>query len=188
MANEPEVLIVGAGPTGLVLAFSLARQGVRARIIDRNAGPGLASRAMVVQARTLEFYGQLGIDDGAIARGIQVQRAHVMENGREVATFSLSDTGQSISAYPFALCFPQDDHERFLVDQLASLGIRIGWETELLGLEARDDCVVARLSGRSSGSGSRAGPMTSFSLWPTSGSLAGSHRISGSTSGRAASS
>ena len=55
-----QILIVGAGPTGLVLALSLARRGVPFRIIDRNAGPGTASRAMAVQARTLEFYDQLG--------------------------------------------------------------------------------------------------------------------------------
>ena len=56
----PEVLIVGAGPTGLVLALCLARHGVAFRIIDKSPGPGLASRAIAVQARTLEFYDQLG--------------------------------------------------------------------------------------------------------------------------------
>ena len=80
--GRPEVLIVGAGPTGLVLALSLARQGIRFRIVDRNSGPGQASRAMVVQARTLEFYDQLGIADAVVAAGIRIERARVIENGR----------------------------------------------------------------------------------------------------------
>ena len=54
--SESEVLIVGAGPTGLVLALELAKQGVAFRFVERHAGPGEASRAMAVQARTLEFY------------------------------------------------------------------------------------------------------------------------------------
>ncbi len=81
------VLIVGAGPTGLVLALRLAHHGVPFRIIDRNSGPGQASRAMVVQARTLEFYGQLGLADAIIERGIRVENAHCLEHGREVAGF-----------------------------------------------------------------------------------------------------
>ena len=61
-----QVLIVGAGPTGLVLALRLARHGIPFRIIDKNGGPGQASRAVVVHARTLEFYRQLGIADEAV--------------------------------------------------------------------------------------------------------------------------
>ena len=66
----PQILIVGAGPTGLTLALRLAKHGVPFRIIGKNSGPGLASRAMAVQARTLEFYGQLGLADAVIAASI----------------------------------------------------------------------------------------------------------------------
>ena len=68
--SHPQVLIVGAGPTGLVLALWLARAGVPFRLIDKNAGPGQASRAMAVQARTLEFYRGLGICRRGRRRGI----------------------------------------------------------------------------------------------------------------------
>jgi 2-polyprenyl-6-methoxyphenol hydroxylase-like FAD-dependent oxidoreductase len=61
--HEPPVLIVGAGPTGLVLALWLARHGVRARIIDKTSEPGATSRALAVQVRTLEFYRQIGLAD-----------------------------------------------------------------------------------------------------------------------------
>ena len=61
MQSATDVLIVGAGPTGLVLALWLTRLGVRVRIVDKTAEPGTTSRALAVQARTLEFYRQLGL-------------------------------------------------------------------------------------------------------------------------------
>ena len=59
--RETDVLIVGAGPTGLVLALWLTRLGVRVRIVDKTAEPGTTSRALAVQARTLELYRQIGL-------------------------------------------------------------------------------------------------------------------------------
>ena len=82
------VLNVGAGPTGLVLALRLAHHGVPFRIIERNSGPGQASRAMMLQARTLEFYGQLSLATSVIERGIQVEKARFLEQGREVTASS----------------------------------------------------------------------------------------------------
>jgi len=67
---EAQVLIIGAGPTGLVLALWLARLGVRLRIIDKTAGPGTTSRALGVQARTLEFYHQLGLSQAIVEEGL----------------------------------------------------------------------------------------------------------------------
>ncbi len=142
--NMP-VLIVGAGPTGLTLGLRLARHGVPFRIIDQASGPGQASRAMVLQARTLEFYGQLGLAEAVIERGIQVETVHFREHGTEVATLSLSGAGTGISPYPIALSFPQDDHERFLVDQLASQGVTVEWGTALHGFEDRGGHVRATL-------------------------------------------
>ena len=60
------VLIIGAGPTGLVLALWLTRLGVRVRIIDKTAEPGTTSRAVAVQARTLELYRQLDLSDAVV--------------------------------------------------------------------------------------------------------------------------
>jgi 2-polyprenyl-6-methoxyphenol hydroxylase-like FAD-dependent oxidoreductase len=59
---QPSVLIVGAGPTGLALAIWLAKANIAVRIIDKNAKAGEASRAMIVHARILEYYQQLGIE------------------------------------------------------------------------------------------------------------------------------
>src|SRR5580704_339532 len=111
------VLIVGAGPTGLNLALSLARRDVAFRLISDAAGPGEYSRAMVVQARTLEFYDQLGFAQQVIEGGVIADAAHIRQGGdrgkiREVTTFSFAELGRGISPYPFALAYPQDDHER----------------------------------------------------------------------------
>jgi 2-polyprenyl-6-methoxyphenol hydroxylase-like FAD-dependent oxidoreductase len=126
-----QVLIVGAGPTGLVLAIALARRGVMVRIIDKNSAPGQASRAMAVHARTLEFYRQLGFADAVVNQGIQIDAIHLREHGQDIAELPLKDIGAGLSPYPFVLSFPQDDHERLLVAQLEAEGVHVEWNTEL---------------------------------------------------------
>src|SRR5690349_3125004 len=123
--TETPVLIVGAGPTGLVLALFLARAGVTPRIVDKATGPGQASRAMAVQARTLEFYRQLGFAEDVVNKGIRMEGIHLWAHGRSVAEFALKDFGAGLSPYPFALSFPQDEHEQFLVAKLEAAGIRV---------------------------------------------------------------
>jgi len=141
-----EILIVGAGPTGLVLALYLAKQGIRARIIDKNTGPGLASRAMVLQVRTLEFYDQIGIAEKVIDSGFKLGSIHLREGDDEVATFQLTDMGKGLSPYPFALSFPQDDHEKLLGEELKKAGIEVEWNTELVSFEETPDGVQVRLN------------------------------------------
>ncbi|MBV7537672.1 FAD-dependent monooxygenase [Duganella sp. sic0402] len=126
-----QVLIVGAGPTGLVLAIALARRGVSVRIIDKNSAPGLASRAMAVHARTLEFYRQLGFADQVINEGIKIKAMHLREHGEDIAELPLADIGAGLSPYPFVLAYPQDDHERLLTEQLRAAGVEVEWNTEL---------------------------------------------------------
>ena len=71
------VLITGAGPTGLVLALWLTRLGVRVRIIDKTAEPGTTSRAVAVQARTLELYRQVDLAGAVVAAGVKVAGANL---------------------------------------------------------------------------------------------------------------
>lgn len=143
--STDHVLIVGAGPTGLVLALSLACRGVPLRIIDRNSGPGQASRAMAVQARTLEFYSQLGFADEIASRGIKMETVHLREGGKEFARLILGNLGEGLSPYPFILSFPQDEHERFLTQELKALGIAVEWNTEFAELIEHDSHVRCRL-------------------------------------------
>ena len=156
MSDRIPILIAGAGPAGLVLAYSLARQGAPFRIVDPKSGPVSESRAMGVQARTLEFYDQFGIADEAIALGVPASRAHLRSGGREVTSFSLEEMGEGISPHPFMLCLAQDVHERFLVEKLEELGVAIEWGTRLDGFERDGEGVTAALSGPNGGETVRA--------------------------------
>jgi len=139
------VLIVGAGPTGLVLALWLTRLGVPIRIVDRAKGPGTTSLALAVQARTLEFYRQIGIADDAVAGGVKVPAINLWVGGRQRARVRIDAIGEGLSPFAFALVYPQDAHERMLIDHLERAGIRVERETELLHLEQRADRVSATL-------------------------------------------
>jgi 2-polyprenyl-6-methoxyphenol hydroxylase-like FAD-dependent oxidoreductase len=143
--RDTEVLVVGAGPTGLVLALWLARLGVRVRLIDKTAEPGTTSRALAVQARTLEFYRQLGFADEVVARGHQTIAVNLWAAGRRASRAVFGELGAGLSPYPYALVFPQDEHERLLIEQLAHLGIHVERQTELLAFEPKDDRIVAQL-------------------------------------------
>ena len=129
-----DVLVVGAGPTGLLLANQLVRGGVRVRIIDRQAGPSLQTRALGVQARTLEIYSHLGIVDRALELGKRATGANIWVHGRRAARVPLGDIGRDLSPYPFLLILGQDDNERLLGEALRNRGMPVQWSTELVGL------------------------------------------------------
>jgi 2-polyprenyl-6-methoxyphenol hydroxylase-like FAD-dependent oxidoreductase len=143
--TEPLVLITGAGPTGLVLAIWLTKLGVRVRIVDKTAEPGTTSRALAVQARTLEFYHQVGIDDAVVAGGVKIKHLNLWVKGHRAARVPLEDTGKGLTPYAFALVFPQDAHERLLIEQLGALGVRVERKTELLRFTQHDAGVTATL-------------------------------------------
>ena len=126
------VLIVGAGPTGLVLALWLTRLGVAVRIIDKTAEPGTTSRALAVQARTLEFYRQVGIAHAVVERGVKVAGVNLWVQGAKAARVPLRKDRRGLDPVPFALVFPQDAHERLLIERLDALGVNVERQTELV--------------------------------------------------------
>ena len=144
---DTDVLVVGAGPTGLMLANQLARRGVQAMIIDRHSGPAQQSRAMAVQARTLEIYAQLGIAKRALELGRTGNAANMWANGSRKARIPIGEIGRDMSPFPFILMLGQDDNERIMGAKLAELGVSVQWNTELIALEQRADHALATIKG-----------------------------------------
>jgi 2-polyprenyl-6-methoxyphenol hydroxylase-like FAD-dependent oxidoreductase len=142
---DADVLVVGAGPTGLMLANQLGRRGVRAMVIDRHAGPALQTRALGVQARTLEIYAHLGIVERALELGKRATGANIWSQGRRAARLPLGDIGRDLSPYPFLLILGQDDNERLLGEVLRARGMVVRWSTELVGLAQGASQVKATL-------------------------------------------
>lgn len=136
---KPQVLIVGAGPTGLALAISLQKQGIPFRIIDQNQGPGTLSRAMAVHARTLELYSQFGLADRLIEAGIKVAELQIFKDAESVSKVELGEKmAENISPYPYLLSLAQDEHEAILIEYLNAKGVGVEWETGLLDLKETD--------------------------------------------------
>lgn len=140
---DTDVLVVGAGPTGLMLANQLVRRGVRTLIIDRHAGPSLETRALGVQARTMEIYAQLGVVDRALTQGKRGAGGNIWADGERRARVGLSDAGDQVTPYPFILILGQDENERIMGDKLREMGGSVQWNTELVGLTQQADSVTA---------------------------------------------
>jgi 2-polyprenyl-6-methoxyphenol hydroxylase-like FAD-dependent oxidoreductase len=100
---------------------------------------------MAVQARTLEFYRQLGIAEEVVAAGFRLDRIHIRNRSRELAIANLGAIGEGISRFPVVLSLPQDDHERLLTERLRADGHAVEWNTELTAFSQRDDGVSATL-------------------------------------------
>jgi 2-polyprenyl-6-methoxyphenol hydroxylase-like FAD-dependent oxidoreductase len=128
------VLIAGAGPSGLLLALELCRHGVRPRIIDPLPGPSPLSRALVMHARTLELLDRHGLAGMFVARGEIVRGIALRRQGRVAASLPLGRIGEGLSPFPFALMISQDQTELLLREALATQGIAVEWNTGLTGL------------------------------------------------------
>ncbi len=140
-----DVLIVGAGPTGLVLALWLTKLGVRVRIVDKTDEPGTTSRALAVQARTLELYRQLDLADAVVSRGHKTPAVNLWVKGRKAARLPFEDAGIGQTPYPFLHIFPQDAHERLLIERLSGFGVTVERRTELVRFVDDGVRIVARL-------------------------------------------
>src|SRR5438309_9369219 len=103
------VLVVGAGPTGLVLALWLTKQGVPVRILDKTAALGTTSRALAVHARTLELYQQLDLTETVLEQGYAVPGARMWLAGKEAARVPFEELVSDFTPYGFMHVFPQDE-------------------------------------------------------------------------------
>lgn len=129
--KKTDVLIVGAGPTGLALACQLIRFGVSFVIIDKKESTTPYSRAIGVQARTLEIYEQIGLADKLIHQGKPAEVVRMIAGGQIRGEAVLKDIGKGMSAYPYMLIVEQGKHEALLYEHIRSNHHSVRWNTEL---------------------------------------------------------
>lgn len=141
--TKTEVIIVGAGPTGLSLAAQLIRYGIDFIIIDSKEGVTELSKALVVHARSLEIYDQLGIAKDAVAAGEILQQVNLMHDGKVAAHLDFSSFGGRLSPFPFFLVFEQSKNERLLDEYLQQHDREVRWQTELLNITQDENSVTA---------------------------------------------
>jgi 2-polyprenyl-6-methoxyphenol hydroxylase-like FAD-dependent oxidoreductase len=136
------VLVIGAGPTGLILAAELIRHGTTCRIVDKANGPTPLSKATTVQARSLEMLEDMGIVDEAVGAGTQSHGVNIYNGTQRLLHVSYDELE---SPYPFLLNIPQSTMERVLGGLVTRLGLEIEWDTELVGFTQDTEGVTATL-------------------------------------------
>jgi len=140
-----DVLIAGAGPSGLVLALWLTKLGVSVRIIDKAPEAGTTSRAVAIAAHTLELYRQLDLATSVMQRAHAVKAANLWVEGKAVAHVPFAQIGQGLSPYGLLQIFPQDAHERLLIEKLGQFGVTIERPVQLVDFSDDGEKIVARL-------------------------------------------
>ncbi|KUI33556.1 FAD-binding monooxygenase [Mycobacterium sp. IS-1496] len=147
---DTDVLIVGAGPTGLLAALALGRRGVPAVLVDRKAGPTRESRALAVQARTMEVYDQLGLADSVLAKAHAALRIQVGGSSRGIGP-NVAELQNGFTRFPGIQIFEQSHNEELLAGALSADGGDVRWRHRLVDLQDRtaapDGRVEALLEG-----------------------------------------
>src|SRR6202035_1633481 len=140
-AHPPlDVLVVGAGPVGLTMACELARNGVRCRIIDKEAVPASTSRALAIFPRTLEMFEMMGMSEPVLTFGHQLNGVAIYNRTGQIGYIGFSNLP---SRYRVAISLPQSETERLLTEHLAHFGGVVDRETELVALSQSSDGVQA---------------------------------------------
>ncbi len=142
-----DVLVVGGRTTGLMMAIRLRRQGLSVRIVDKSPGIDLHSRATLVHSRTLELFQTLGIAEEVARRGQALRGMRLFSEGRLVLA---SEDPPVDSPYPYGIALSQPKIEALLEACLATLGITVERDTELVSLEQDDARVRVLLRGADS--------------------------------------
>jgi len=140
--SEPDVLVVGAGPTGLTMAAELLRHGASCRLVDELREPQTISKAAVVHARTMELFDAMGVAGEVAARSRIVRAMNVFSGGKRVVHVEMSDID---SPYPHPYGISQHDVEQILAAHVSRLGGRIERGVTLEGFAQDDAGVTATL-------------------------------------------
>jgi 2-polyprenyl-6-methoxyphenol hydroxylase-like FAD-dependent oxidoreductase len=142
---KTDVLIVGAGPTGLALACQFVRYDTDFVILDPREGVTPYSKALGVHARTLEIYEQLGLAQQAVEQGAIARKARMLKRGEVRAELNLSNIGAGLTAYPYVLFLEQSKNEQLLYDYLIQHGKMVHWKTELTHFSQTAETVTAQV-------------------------------------------
>jgi len=142
---KTDVIIIGAGPTGLSLACQFIRLGVDFCIVERSEGVTPYSKALGVHARTLEIYEQLGLAERATTQGAITGKVRMLEGGEVLGEVDLSNIGEGLSAYPYMLVLEQSKNEQLLYEYMQSHGTDVLWRNELVGFSQNTSAVTAQV-------------------------------------------
>lgn len=142
---KTDVIIVGAGPTGLALAGQLIRHGVDFVIFDRRESTTPHSKAIGVQARTLEIYEQIGLADDLIAQGARAEKARLVVGGQVHGEVNFTEFGEGLSPYPYVLLVEQGKHEKILYDFIKEADKDVLWNAELESFSQDETGVKANI-------------------------------------------
>jgi 2-polyprenyl-6-methoxyphenol hydroxylase-like FAD-dependent oxidoreductase len=140
-----EVIIVGAGPTGLSLACQLIRYGIDFVVVEKNETVTPFSKAIGVQARTLEIYDQLGLAQRAVQQGTIASRVRLIEGGEIRGEMHLANFGKDLSQFPFMLMLEQSKNEELLYAFVRSHNQDVFWKTELESFSQDESGVTAEV-------------------------------------------
>ncbi len=143
MPTHTQVIIVGAGPTGLSMAVQLLRYNIDFVIIEKNEKTTPLSKAVVVQARTLEIFDETGLADKAVKQGRLTTALNMFYNGKRKVAIDLAGLGNGLSPFSFALSLEQSKTEKLLADHIIANGKTIFWQTEVTRLTQTSDSVTA---------------------------------------------
>jgi 2-polyprenyl-6-methoxyphenol hydroxylase-like FAD-dependent oxidoreductase len=144
--SEVDVLVVGAGPTGLTMACELLRRGITCRILDKAAASGMTSRAVGVQARTLEVFDRMGIIEEVLARGVMGASLNIYERDTRLLHMNFRSLANDAIPYPYSILLPQHMTEELLIALLHTEGGAVERLKEVTELrqEAERVCVTLR--------------------------------------------
>src|SRR5687767_4858312 len=139
------VIIIGAGPTGLSLACQFVRYGIDFVVVEKNESFTRFSKAIGVQARTLEIYDQIGLAQPAIEEGEIANKVRLIEGGEVRGEIHLGNFGKDLSQFPYMLMLEQSKNEELLYKYLQSHGRDVLWRTELETFTQDENGVTARI-------------------------------------------